>query len=161
MADGDKSISGIEKAMRELEAREAAIAKKEKEVADREMAIVAAEDSSKTRPLRATEDVFKGDFPYLFQVKSVNNNPEVKTKTVECCDESEAKRWYQVTTPHPKNPTKQIDLVVYPVDVVCLSPERELRFSKEKRLSHALKRLEAGFSISKEDQQLLVEADKI
>jgi|694.fasta_scaffold04211_9 hypothetical protein len=159
MADGDKSSSGIEKAMRELEAREAAIAKREKEVAEKEAAVVAAEDSSKTRPLRATENVYKGEFPYMFEVRSVNNNPDVPTKHIECCDESEAKRWYQVTTPHPKNVTKQIDLVTFPVNVVCLSPERSERLGKAKRLAGIAKRLEAGFALSKEDQALLAEAE--
>lgn len=157
----DKSEKGLEKAMQELAAKEAALAKREKELQDREVAVAAAEDSSKTRPLRATENVFRGEFPYVFQVKSVNSNPEVPTKEIECCDESEAKRWYQVTTPHPKNKTKQIDLVAFPVNVVCLSPERAERLGKAKRIAGIAKRLEAGFALSKEDQSLLEEAEKI
>jgi hypothetical protein len=156
--DGGKSV---EKAMQELAAKEAALAKREKELQEREVAVAAAEDSSKTRPLRATENVYKGEFPYRFQVKSVNNNPEVPTKEIECCDESEAKRWYQVTTPHPKNPTKQIDLVTFPVDVICLSPERAERLGKAKRIAGVNKRLEAGFALSKEEQALLAEAERI
>jgi hypothetical protein len=159
----DKSDNGksVEKAMQELAAKEAALAKREKELQEREVAVAAAEDSSKTRPLRATENVYRGEFPYKFQVKSVNNNPAVPTKEIECCDESEAKRWYQVTTPHPKNPTKQIDLVTFPVDVICLSPERAERLGKAKRIAGISKRLEAGFALSKEDQALLAEAERI
>jgi hypothetical protein len=156
--NGGKDSGSIEKMMQELAAKEAALAKREKELQQREVAVAASEDSSKTRPLRATENVYKGEFPYTFEVRSVNNNPDVPTKQIECCDESEAKRWYQATTPHPKNPTKQIDLVTFPVNVTCLSPERAERLGKAKRLAGITKRLEAGFALSKEDQALLSEA---
>ncbi len=69
---------------------------------------------------------------YEFEVFCVDATAGLPRKTVRCCDESEAIRWYAQTTPHAKQPGKALDTAKYRCTARCLEePRRQAKIILE------------------------------
>lgn len=113
----------LEDRLAKLEAAEAAMKAREEALTAREESLLAQKDSSALRPIRPSEAVTIGN-GYKFEVSPVNPAHNLPKKEIECCDESEAIRWYVATTSDPEKPGKQLDPVKYQLTVKCLDPRK-------------------------------------
>lgn len=157
----DEKKTGLEK----LKAAEPAVVEKTQREAELEAQIATlqdqlkARDESTTRAVRPSEKVTTGEDPYRFEVgpTSPKHKGVLPTKTVTCCDESEAIRWYCVTVADPSNPAKQVDPVVYPISAKCLDEDkRQKRIHSAKYLAMIRSKAEAGNPLTDAEQALLV-----
>lgn len=112
-------LSRLEQMEKELNATKERLAAKEAE-------LEAERNRSGVRP---SEKVTVGD-GYRFRVQPINpehaKNVNEATKEIVCCDESEAKRWYCVTTKDPET-EKAWDPVAKELRVECLDQDRRAK----------------------------------
>lgn len=151
MSQADLSL--LEK---QLQAKADELARYDREIAERREALEKLKDSERQRPLRSSEEPLRGERPWSFQVLGLRADDRLPTKTFECCDESEALRCYAATTPDPRFPNKQIDLVKFKVRVVCLNAaDREAARQLDVRIATARAKFLGGLTLSKEEAKLL------
>lgn len=150
----EKEALTVEERMARLEAAEASLKEREKELSDREEAIRARQDSSAVRPVRPSEVVCVGE-GYEFVVSPMKADSPLQAKTIRCCDESEAIRWYVATTQSPENPGKQVDPVKHPLKATCNDPKREQRRKEALILASLRAKSERGNLLSEPEQELL------
>lgn len=155
----EKEQLTIEERIARLEAAEASLREREKEISEREEAIRAQQDSSAVRPVRPSEVVCVGE-GYEFTVSPMKADSPLQSKTIRCCDESEAIRWYVATTQSPENPGKQVDPVKHPLRAVCNDPKREQRRKEALILSSLRAKAERG-NLLTEDEQRMLDADDL
>lgn len=155
--------------LKELEAREKAIAAKETEVAEKERkaeerlkAMEAAERESEGQLIRPSEKATLGPNPYRFLVGPKNEKYKdvLKSKEISAIDETEAIRVYILQTAHPEKAGKQVDPLIYELKAVNLEPEkREALHKKAKRLELIRAKFDKGNPLTDEEETLLREAD--
>jgi hypothetical protein len=158
MAKDGKDEATMDERLKRLEAAEAALKEREKAVEKQEEALAAQKDSGAQRPIRPSEAVTVGE-GYKFQVGPIAANTGLPTKEIDCCDESEALRWYVATTGHPKNPTKQVDPVSYPLWVKCVDQRREENRKISLRIAMIRAKSERGNALTQEEESILDAAE--
>lgn len=93
---------------------------------------------------------------YLFEVRCIDKNAQLPTKKVRCCDESEAIRWYAVTTPHQAQPGRALDTAKFRCVAVCLEePKRLQRIANERKKAFLRKQYESGKDLKPEELELI------
>ena len=142
-----------------LDAANALLEKRDKEILEAKEALEAQRDSSSQRPLRVATEVVKGE-GYRFRVGLKKPHPGLPDVEVECCDESEAIRWFILTKAHPDKPGVQIDPSVYPLQAKCVDPRRDDRIKRDKVIGGLRSKAERGQILSEVEQALLDEADE-
>jgi hypothetical protein len=158
MAKDGKDEATMEERMKRLEVAEAALKEREKAVKEQEEALAAQKDSGAQRPIRPSEAVTFGE-GYKFEVGPIAANTGLPRKEIECCDESEALRWYVATTSSPKHPGKQVDPVAFPLQVKCLDPRREEDRKISLRIAMIRAKSERGNALTKEEESILDAAE--
>lgn len=151
----DKAKSAISEAaspidpatLAELESLRARVAELEKNEAD----------GGHARAVRPSERVLKGD-GYKFRVSPMGKNDGLPAKEVECCDESEALRWYCATTEDPKKKGKQVDPTHAKLQVECIDPRRAKSVQKQQRVSYLRRKIELGQVLTEAEEKELEEA---
>lgn len=121
----DPMIKRMEELEAQLQAANLRNAALETEVLTKRLPSDVESHGTGTGPKANLADQPVGD-DYLFEVKCNDPSAGLPTKTVRCCDESEAIRWYAVTTPHPSQPGKALDTAKYR----CIATNKE----EEKRV---------------------------
>lgn len=163
MANDTKTLVASEELAEQkkrLDAAEAAIKAKDAELAALKAKLEAAKDSSNARPVRPGAEALRGE-GYKFSVGPKKDHPKIKRREVECCDESEAIRWFILTTDDPDVPGKQIDPHKIPLDATCLDPRRAERIKRDKFIAGLRLKAERGATITPEEAMMLDEADKL
>jgi len=148
----------IEDRLAKLEQAEAALRAREEAVQAREDSLAAQKDSGAIRPIRPSEAVTVGE-GYLFEVSGAKVGSTLETKQISCCDESEAVRWYVLTTSDPEKPGKQLDVNKYPLKVKCLDPRKAADRAAALKLAGIRAKAGRGGLLTEEEQTLL-EADE-
>jgi hypothetical protein len=148
----------LEERLAKLEQAEASLREREKALEAREESLANAKDSGAVRPVRPSEAVCVGE-GYEFEVKPTKADSTLPTKTISCCDESEAIRWYVATTPSPENAGKQVDPVKHPLKATCLDARRESQRKQTLMLANLRAKAERGNMLTAQEQAMLDEAD--
>ena len=148
----------LEDRLAKLEQAEAAMKAREEAVQAREESLAAQKDSGAIRPIRPSEAVTVGE-GYLFEVSGAAVGSKLETRRIACCDESEAVRWYVVTTSDPEKPGKQLDVNKHPLKVKCLDPRKAEHRVAALRLASIRAKAARGGLLTDEEQGLL-EADE-
>jgi hypothetical protein len=148
----------LEERLAKLEQAEAAMKAREEALQAREDSLAAMKDSGAIRPIRPSEAVTVGE-GYLFEVSGKSTNSKLETKQITCCDESEAVRWYVLTTSDPERQGKQLDVNKYPLNVKCLDPRKAADRVAAMKLASIRAKAARGGLLNEEEQGLL-EADE-
>ena len=142
-----------------LDAANAIIQQREQELLDAKTALEAQQDSGLNRKVRVATDVVLGE-GYEFEVGLLKPHPGLPKKTIRCCDESEAIRWFILTNAHPDKPGVQIDPSAHPVTAKCVDGRRDERIKKDKLIGNLRSKAERGQILSDVEQTLLDAADE-
>jgi hypothetical protein len=133
----------------ELESLRARVAELEKNEAD----------GGTARAVRPSERVLRGD-GYKFTVGPIGKGSSLPIKTIECCDESEALRWYCATTedPDPKKKGKQVDPTHAKLQVECVDPRRSKSVLTQQRVGYLRRKMEGGQVLTETEEKELQDA---
>lgn len=158
--DFQKLQEDLERRLAEKEAElEKRFAQKEAELDAMREKLVAQQDSNAVRPIRPSEAVTIGE-GYEFEVSPAKADSPLPTKKIRCCDESEAIRWYIVTTSDPDKPSKQVDPVRHPLRAKCLDEARRMEVrAKAHRAAMIRAKVARGASLSMEEEAEYEEAE--
>lgn len=149
----------LEERLAKLEAAEAAMKAREEALQAREESLLAQKDSSALRPIRPSEAVTIGN-GYKFEVSPANPTDNLPKKEIDCCDESEAIRWYIATTSDPEKPGKQLDPVKYQLKVKCLDPRKAADRAAALRLAGIRAKAARQGMLTDEEQRLFDEDEQ-
>lgn len=157
--ENNKKPSEMSDLQAKLDAANAIIQQRDQELLDAKTALEAKQDSGVNRKVRVASDVVFGD-GYEFEVGLVKQHPQLLSKKVRCCDESEAVRWFILTNAHPDKPGVQIDPCAFPVYAKCVDPRREERIKQDKLIGNLRSKAERSQILSEVEQSLLDAADE-
>lgn len=149
----------LEDRLAKLEAAEAAMKAREEALQAREESLAALKDSGAVRPIRPSEAVTIGE-GYLFEVSGAATDSKLEPKQIACCDESEAVRWYILTTSDPDRPGKQLDVNKFPVKVKCLDPRKAADRAAALRLAGIRAKAARQGMLTDEEQRLFDEDEQ-
>lgn len=149
----------LEERLAKLEAAEAAMKVREEALQAREESLAALKDSGAVRPIRPSEAVTIGE-GYLFEVSGAKLDSKLEPKKIACCDESEAVRWYIVTTADPENPGKQLNINKHPLNVKCLDPRKAADRAAALRLAGIRAKAARQGMLTEEEQRLFDEDEQ-
>lgn len=152
------SEAALDARLKELEAKEKAIAEKEAELNAKE----AAMSDGKGRRFNPKAQALRGPVPYKFKVGPVNPkyHDKLPIKEIEAVDESEAKRWYAESHEDPDRGGQAVDTVRIELMVKCVDSRRAQAQQLALRLANIRSKRDSGVALSEQEEEMLLSAEE-